>query len=188
MLKSVFLTGVGGQGVVTIANLLSAHLQDSGYKVTLIHATGMAQRGGRVTSEIRYSDDRDRPFGPRISSGGADYIIGMDMAETVNSASFLKAGGTLVFQNYTLLPSTAVLNKESFPDAEEVKRVFAPFTGNLVEVEPSVRPVNMFVLGVFARYWPEAERLEETLSKKLTKRVEENLTAFHRGRDYRTEA
>ena len=95
MFRSILLTGTGGQGVVTMASLIAAHLQENNMKVTLIHATGMAQRGGRVTSEIRFSDDENLNFGPRISTGGADFIIGMDLAEAINSIAYMKKGGCL---------------------------------------------------------------------------------------------
>jgi len=193
MLKSIFLTGVGGQGVVTMANLIIAHLQRLQARATLIHATGMAQRGGRVTSEVRFSDDPQASFGPRISDGGADYIIGMDMAETINSAAFMKKGGTLVYNDYTLIPSNAVLKKERFPDADEVKEIYHPLCGRIAGVRKPERPVNLFVLGVFAAVCGSDEamctmispgNLEETLTSTLTKRVEENLTAFRRGVEY----
>ena len=193
MLKSIFLTGVGGQGVVTMANMISAHLQRLEYRVTLIHATGMAQRGGRVTSEIRFSDDASSNFGPRISSGGADYCIGMDMAETINSAAFLKDAGCLIYNDYTLIPSQAVLKKEAFPGSDEVEDVFKDRCGRIVAVRDPERPVNLFVLGVLAAVCGKDDSLssiintpsfEDTLREALTKRVDENLSAFRKGAEY----
>ena len=64
MLTSIFVTGLGGQGVVTFARLLTGYLIEQGLKTSLFNATGMAQRGGRVTSEIRISSD------PELQSGG----------------------------------------------------------------------------------------------------------------------
>ena len=195
MLTSVLLTGVGGQGVVTMANLITAHLERLGMKVTLIHATGMAQRGGRVTSEIRFSDDRSSSFGPRISNAGADFIIGMDMAEVINSFSFMKAGGTLVFNDYTLVPSRAVLKKEKFPDGDEVEDIFGDTCTKIVRVVDPQRPFNLFVLGVFSAVCGRDDRVsgildpksfEETLKTALTKRVDENLAAFGRGVEFGT--
>ena len=193
MLKSVLCTGVGGQGVVTMANLITTHLESRGLKVTLIHATGMAQRGGRVTSEIRFSDDPAAGFGPRISTGGADFMIGLDMAETINSFSFMKSGGVLLFHEYTLVPSRAVLKKERFPDGSEVRELFSDRCGRVVTLSDPVRPVNMFSLGVFSSIC-EADgdlsgilnpgSMKKTLETSLTRRMEENLAAFDRGTEF----
>ena len=190
MLRSIHVTGVGGQGIVTMANLLTAHLHGLGLRVSLIHATGMAQRGGRVTSELRFSDDPAVRFGPRISCGGADYIIGMEMAETINSAGLMKYGGTLVFNDYILVPSESGRNKERFPDAEEVEERFGPLCSRIAGVRDPVQPVNLFILGVFAAVCCTDDMLsgvitpdnvEGTLKRSLTKRVDENLAAFRRG-------
>ena len=62
MMQSIFMTGLGGQGIITLANLISGQATKEGLKVTLFNAKGMAQRGGRVTSEIRMSDDPQAAF------------------------------------------------------------------------------------------------------------------------------
>ena len=190
MFRSILLTGTGGQGVVTMASMIAAHLQENNFKVTLIHATGMAQRGGRVTSEIRFSDDKNLNFGPRISTGGADFIIGMDLAETVNSIAYMKQGGYLLCNDYTLIPSQVILKKAHFPNAEEVQDLFKNICRQVELVKVQHQPVNMFVLGVFIgtctnEFESEGiftpETFETTLKKKLTKKVEGNLSAFRDG-------
>ena len=190
MLRSILLTGTGGQGVVTMASLITAHLQENNLKVTLIHATGMAQRGGRVTSEIRFSDDKNLNFGPRISTGGADFIIGMDLAETVNSIAYMKKGGCLLCNDYTLIPSQVILKKGHFPNAEEVQDLFKNICRQVQLVKAPHQPVNMFVLGEFIGICTNKfeskgiftpDTFEATLKKKLIKRIDENLTAYRNG-------
>ncbi len=162
-------------------------------KVTLIHATGMAQRGGRVTSEIRFSDTLSRGFGPRVSAAGADFMIGMDMAETINSLPFMKPGGVLVFAAYTLVPSQVVLKKERFPDSGEVERLFAGAGARIVRIEKPTRPANLFTLGTFSAVCGDVGAvsvilnptgLEKTLQAALTKRLDENLAAFRAGAEF----
>lgn len=190
MIKSIYLTGVGGQGVVTMANMISAHLQRKEIKATLIHSTGMAQRGGRVASEIRFSDDSKASFGPRISAGKADFMIGMDMCETINSIDFIKDDGCLIYSDYTLVSSQAVIKKERIPDSREVSELFENRCGLVVPVTDIVNPANMYLLGAFtAVCWKDRsaghlfdpEEFEETLKHSLKKRIEENLETFRRG-------
>lgn len=190
MFRSILLTGTGGQGVVTMASLITAHLRENNMKVTLIHATGMAQRGGRVTSEIRFSDDRNLNFGPRISERGADFIIGMDLAEAINSIAYIKEGGCLLCNDYTLVPSQVILKKSHFPDSEEVQDLFQNICSRIHIIKDSPSPMNMFTLGVFTDICTNEfeskgiltpETFEATLKKKLTKRIDENLAAYRNG-------
>jgi len=173
-----------------MANMISAHLQEHNMKVTLIHATGMAQRGGRVTSEIRFSSDINSNFGPRISDRGADFIIGMDLAETVNSFAYMKKGGTLLCNDYTLVPSEVVLKKKHFPDSEEVKSLFEDVCSQMKIIKIPLKAVNMFTLGAFVGssskefelegiFTPES--FEATLKNKLSRRIDENLSSFREG-------
>ncbi len=206
MLNSLFFAGIGGQGVVTMAEIIMEHLRNRGMKAALIHATGMAQRGGRVTSEIRFSDEHDRSFGPRISRRGADVLVGMELAETINSAEFLKPGGCLIALDYALVPSQFVLDRERFAGIEDVRNVFSGITTNLNLVTGAEPPLNMHVLGVFTALMSRAvvsrsgdpsaggawlaavfdpDSMRATLKGFLKKRVEENLRAFEAGLSYR---
>ena len=193
MLVSIYLTGVGGQGVVTMANLIADHLARQEMKVTLIHATGMAQRGGRVTSEIRFSDTPSRGFGPRVSAAGADFMIGMDMAETINSLPFMKPAGILIFSEYTLVPSQVILKKERFPDGGEVERLFTGAGARIARIEKPGKPANLFTLGVFMAVCGrdggvsgilDPAGFEKTLQAALTKRLDENLAAYRAGVEF----
>jgi Pyruvate/2-oxoacid:ferredoxin oxidoreductase gamma subunit len=193
MMQSIFMTGLGGQGIITLANLIAGQASDRGLKVTLFNAKGMAQRGGRVTSEIRLSDDPQVPFGARISTGKADILIGMEIGETINSLSYLKEGGAAVLLDHAFVPTTMVLKKEPYPSFGRLVELFSQKTDRVFAVTGAGQPYNMFLLGVFSAIAPEIspglsflskESAEQAVSGKLKRGLQHNLETLKRGYDH----
>ncbi|CAO3375589.1 Indolepyruvate ferredoxin oxidoreductase, alpha and beta subunits [Azospirillum argentinense] len=75
----IYVTGVGGTGVVTIGALLgmAAHIEGKG--VGVLDMTGLAQKGGAVTSHIRIAATPEDIHSVRIAAGGADAVVGCDL-------------------------------------------------------------------------------------------------------------
>jgi len=190
MFKSIFVTGLGGQGVITFARLIAGYASNQGLKVSLFNSKGMAQRGGRVTSEIRISSDHDLVYGARLSAGGADILIGMEIGEAVNSLSFLKTGGLVLLINHAFVPTSMILKKESYPGFDQVREVFSQKTDRFFGVAEPKNPYNVFLLGVLGAILesvPEAlpgftcKGLEQTIKLSLKRELEENLRVFQEG-------
>jgi indolepyruvate ferredoxin oxidoreductase beta subunit len=190
MMQSIFMTGLGGQGIITLANLISGQASEKGLKVTLFNAKGMAQRGGRVTSEIRMSDDPQSAFGARISAGKADVLIGMEIGETIASLSYLKEGGAAILLDYSFVPTTMVLKKEPYPTFGQLTELYAGKTDRIFAVTEPRHPHNMYLLGVFAAAAAQInpvlsflskESLEESITKKLKRGLQDNLETFSEG-------
>ena len=189
MLTSIFVTGLGGQGVVTFARLVTGYLIEQGLKTSLFNATGMAQRGGRVTSEIRISSDPELQYGSRIPAGKADILVGLEIGEAANSLSFLKSGGTVILLDYAFVP-TVMPKKQAYPSFDQVRELFTHIAGSVFAVtEPEV-PYNIYLLGVFAAVLAEmpgapldiaCEGLKSAISKNLKRGIEENLKVFEQG-------
>lgn len=87
---NILLTGVGGTGVVTIAALMgmAAHLEGKG--VTVLDQTGLAQKGGAVTSHIRISSEPADLHAVRIAAGEADLVLGFDMVVSAEEEALAK--------------------------------------------------------------------------------------------------
>jgi indolepyruvate ferredoxin oxidoreductase beta subunit len=190
MLRSVFLTGLGGQGTITLADLLAERAAEAGLRVSIFHAKGMAQRGGRVTSELRLGDDPAASFGARISAGGADVLLGMEIGETINSLPFLRKDGCVIALDQATVPVELALKKAHYPTLGEAGELFAARTGRFFGVRGAVSPHNIFLLGVFTAIVPardpllavyQAEALEKAIRARLSRGLEANLAAFHAG-------
>ena len=100
MTKSIMLVGVGGQGTILASKLLTIGLMQEGYDVKMSEIHGMSQRGGSVSSQIRYS--KDKVYSPVIEIGGADMIVSFENVEALRYLKYLKEGGTIVANNYKM--------------------------------------------------------------------------------------
>lgn len=100
-LWSIYVTGVGGTGVVTIGALIgmAAHIEGKG--VGVLDMTGLAQKGGSVTSHIRIAPSPSDIHSVRIAAGGADAVIGCDLIVTAagDGLSKMRHGHTLAVVN-----------------------------------------------------------------------------------------
>ncbi|WP_029009780.1 indolepyruvate ferredoxin oxidoreductase family protein [Azospirillum halopraeferens] len=98
---SIYVTGVGGTGVVTVGALLgmAAHLEGKG--VGVLDMTGLAQKGGAVTSHIRIGTTPEDIHSVRIAAGGADAVIACDVvvAAAGDGLSKMVAGRTRAVVN-----------------------------------------------------------------------------------------
>jgi indolepyruvate ferredoxin oxidoreductase len=76
---NVLVTGIGGTGVLTVGAILgmAAHIEGRG--CTVLDMTGMAQKGGAVTSHIRIAPRTDQIFNARLDAGMSDVLIGCDL-------------------------------------------------------------------------------------------------------------
>ena len=181
--EGIYLAGIGGQGIVTLAKLIAANLEQRGFKTSLLHATGMAQRGGRVTSEIRFSDDSKANFAPRISGNEADILISMENGEGISSLRFLKDNGLAILLDYSLVPAEIILKKGEYPGLTEAVGFFSGRTERIVRVEKAANPQNIFILGLFSEIKGYAQ-MDETMKRNLKKNLDENLNTFYLGCEY----
>lgn len=114
---NVLICGVGGQGTVLAAKVLSQAALVKGEHVLSAETIGMAQRGGSVVSHVRIGDD---VFSPLIPFGKADIIIAFEAAEAVRNISYLKKGGMVIVNNKVVQPVTASLSGKSFDENEMI--------------------------------------------------------------------
>jgi len=124
---NILVTGIGGTGVVTIGALIgmAAHLEHKGGSV--LDQTGLAQKGGAVTTHVRIAKDPADINAVRIAAGEADLVLGCDMV-VVNdywALSKIRAGRShVVLNSYEAMPGTFTRNTElQFPAQEIIAAV-----------------------------------------------------------------
>ncbi|MDR0879813.1 MAG: indolepyruvate oxidoreductase subunit beta [Clostridioides sp.] len=99
MTKSVLLVGVGGQGTILASKLLTTGLLEAGYDVKMSEIHGMSQRGGSVSSQVRYGE---KVYSPVIEVGGADVLVSFEKMETLRWLEYLKPGGHIISNNFRI--------------------------------------------------------------------------------------
>lgn len=183
----VFLAGVGGQGILLASEILCEAFLFAGYDVKKSEVHGMAQRGGAVTTHVRYGK---KVFSPLIEPGTADLLLAFEKLEALRFLHYLSPGGAVVVNAQEILPPPVATGKERYPDriAERLREA-APrtFLVDALAVALSlheVRTVNLVLVGAASPLLPlPPERFEEAIRARLPENVVEvNLQAFRAGR------
>ncbi|MCL2856127.1 MAG: indolepyruvate oxidoreductase subunit beta [Oscillospiraceae bacterium] len=113
MTKSILLVGVGGQGTILASKLLTIGLMQSGYDVKMSEIHGMSQRGGSVSSQVRYGK---RVESPVIELGGADILISFEKMEALRWLEYLRKDGKAVVNDYQINPMPVVSGVADYSD------------------------------------------------------------------------
>ncbi|HBX43312.1 MAG TPA: indolepyruvate oxidoreductase subunit beta [Deltaproteobacteria bacterium] len=184
---NVFLAGVGGQGALLASEVLGEAFLLAGYDVKKSEVHGMAQRGGAVTTHLRYGP---KVFSPLIEPGTADLLIAFEKMEALRFAHFLSPEGAAVVNAQEIMPPSVATGRERYP--ERIEERLAGVTPNLYMVDAlaaalslrEVRAVNMVMVGAASRLLPLPETCYlEALRARLPERIlEVNEKAFRAGR------
>lgn len=183
--KNILLVGVGGQGTILASKILSTGLVDAGYDVKMSEVHGMAQRGGSVTTQVRYGKE---VFSPIIGKGQADILISFEAMEGLRWLDYLKLDGKVVVNNYKI-PSTPILmGKRDYPEG-----VIATIKGKadttvidaakIAEELGNAKTMNIVLLGALVKAMGLTDIDWETEIKKCVKEkfIDINIKAFNSG-------
>lgn len=125
MTKSILLVGVGGQGTILASKLLTIGLMESGYDVKMSEIHGMSQRGGSVSSQVRYGE---KVYSPVIEKGGADILVSFEKMEALRWLDYLKIDGKIITNNYKIKSMPIITGKAKYLEEEindELRKVGA---------------------------------------------------------------
>ncbi|MEF9840983.1 MAG: indolepyruvate oxidoreductase subunit beta [Raoultibacter sp.] len=181
---TVVLCGVGGQGTILAADLLARTAMAAGLQVKLSEIHGMAQRGGAVSTIVR--------FGPQVSSmvadiGCADYIIAFETTEALRNLPYLKQGGTMLVNDESIKPLPVATGRAAMPAQARQKLLDLSATlipaGHLARIAGSAKSTNVVLLGGLATHLCfEHASWEEIIAEQVPhKTIEGNIAAFRAG-------
>ena len=188
---NVSLVGVGGQGIILTADLLAKTASVAGYDVKKSEIHGMAQRGGSVTSQVRFGKSVASPI---IQEGTADILVSFDKLEALRNVGILAKGGTALVNDLFLVPVTVSSGQQPAVDDLDgkVKKAFRKLIlvdamKVAAEEVGNGRTMNMVIAGALSTLCPfkEAqwlEALEALLSGPKAKLLDVNRKAFQLGR------
>jgi indolepyruvate ferredoxin oxidoreductase beta subunit len=152
--RSVLLAGVGGQGTILASKVLSVGLTRAGYDVKMSEIHGMSQRGGSVTTHVRFGA---KVYSPIVDERGADILVSFEKVEAVRWLAFLKRGGTLVVNDYEIRPLSVLTGSAQYPGdvteklREEVPDMIAFNAGKIASGLGGVKAQNIVLLGALVR-------------------------------------
>lgn len=113
MTKSILLVGVGGQGTILASKLLTTGLMEAGFDVKMSEIHGMSQRGGSVSSQVRYGEKVQSPV---IEIGGADMLVSFEKMEALRWLKYLKPNGKVIVNDYEINSMPILSGKAEYPE------------------------------------------------------------------------
>ncbi|HBV85516.1 MULTISPECIES: indolepyruvate oxidoreductase subunit beta [unclassified Desulfosporosinus] len=186
MNKSVMLVGVGGQGTILTSKILAEGLLGAGYDVKMSEIHGMAQRGGSVTTHIKYGEKVNSPI---INKGEADVLIAFEKVEALRYLCHLKAGGILIVSDHEIYSQSVLSGTEDYPQeiieslTQAVERTIVLQAVKLAEQLGNIRTHNIVLLGVLVKAlgleqldWVQV--MKDLIPEKV---LEANVKAFKTG-------
>ena len=187
MKSNIILSGVGGQGILTIAAIIDTAALASNLNIKQSEVHGMSQRGGAVQSHVRISDKEI--YSDLIPQGKADVIISVEPMELLRYLPFLKENG------YLITDSNPFLNITNYPELEALYAEIQSHPNTiLIDAKKiakdlgNARATNIVLLGAASSLLPLTEKslkeaIKSLFERKGEKIVNKNLDAFEKGKE-----
>ena len=181
------LCGVGGQGTILAGDLLAKTAAASGYDVKISEIHGMSQRGGSVSTVVRFGSDVASMI---CDPGCADVVVSFEAIEALRARQFLAVnGGKLFVNDEVITPVSVAIGNGEMPadidaelDALDAVRIGA---SRIAREAGSPKSTNVVLMGALSTALPfEAQTWREVIAKRVPpKTVDANLAAFDAGRE-----
>jgi indolepyruvate ferredoxin oxidoreductase beta subunit len=196
---NLIFAGVGGQGVLLIAEITALTAVRAGYDVKQTEVHGVSQRGGSVESHVRYGEVVHSPL---VTGGQADVVVGLEKLEGLRYANFVRPsppaplpnegeGGILLVNDHEIIPGSVANAIERYPHnsieflRDKGVRVEAVPASKLALDLGDGRMANIVLLGALSMLLDlPIDAWQETLKAKLPAKYRDaNLRAFEVGRE-----
>jgi indolepyruvate ferredoxin oxidoreductase beta subunit len=187
---NVLITGVGGQGVILMSELLGGAAVKDKLKVRGSEILGMAVRGGSVTSAIRLGED---VYGPLIPDGKCSALVGMEPSEALRNITCLSKSSLVIVNTATTVPFTVPLGQSSYPSLEVIleklnkaaEKVITLDAAKMALKAGSLLTTNVVMLGALfgtERLPINVATIKETIEERFPAKVAPvNIKAFDLG-------
>lgn len=183
---TVLLCGVGGQGTILAADLLAKTALANGLEVKVSEIHGMSQRGGSVTTTVR--------FGSHVHSmvhdlASCDYIVSFEAVEALRNLPYLKENGILIVSDEEIKSLPVLIGNQHMP--KNTKAQLNAVGAHLLDANGlalragNIKTSNVVLLGYLAKFLGFSdETWEEVIASRVPpKTIEINLAAFHKGKE-----
>lgn len=186
--KNILLVGVGGQGTILASKILTSGLMKAGYDVKMSEIHGMSQRGGSVSTQVRYGD---KVYSPIVGRGSADVIVAFEEMEALRWLDHLKIGGTMVINDFQIQPVPVNLGNAEYPEGiiehlSEICDVKAFKAAEIATELGNPKAMNIVLLGALVKSMGGLDDIDwdaEIEANVKAKFVDLNKKAFHAGYD-----
>lgn len=189
------LVGVGGQGVLMASNILASVGMMAGYEVKKSEIHGMSQRGGNVSSHVRWGE---AVFSPIIPDSETDFLLAFEAMEALRYLPMLKRESVLLVDRHRIVPVTVTGGSAEYPAYEAIETVLRQVSdnfrwvdgGNMAATMGNSRVANIITLGLLSTYLNVADDIwKEAITRRVPQKFTElNFRAWEAGRALRRES
>ncbi|SCZ77538.1 indolepyruvate oxidoreductase subunit beta [Acidaminobacter hydrogenoformans] len=184
-IKNILFAGVGGQGIILASKILAAGLINAGYDVKMSEVHGMAQRGGSVTTQVRYGE---KVYSPIIGKGQADLLVSFESMEAMRWLDYMNPNGKVVVNDQELWSAPILMGSADYPEGvidaiRERAETVVVKAGEIAAALGNPKTMNVVLVGTLIRAmglealdWDKVIR--ETVKPQF---VEINLKALKEG-------
>ncbi len=184
---NILLVGVGGQGIILASEIMSDVFLAAGFDAKKSEVHGMAQRGGSVSTHVRFGT---KVLSPLIKEGEVDIFMAFEELEALRYLSYLRPQAAILLNEERLNPPSVSLGNEPYPaDVSAVLRSraaqFVSVPGRDLALKAGdVRAVNIVLLGVLSKVLAVSESiwLDHIVRRFPPKAEQVNRRAFQLGR------
>lgn len=181
---TVLLVGVGGQGTILAGDLLAKTASACGFDVKISEIHGMSQRGGSVSTVVRFGDNVASML---VDPGCADMIVSFEEIEALRYQHFLKQEGSLFVNAEQITPVSVHIGNFSMPS--DVQSRLEKLGAHLIDASKiaresgSLKSANVVLMGALSTALPfSTDAWIETIKKRVPpKTIEVNIAAFELG-------
>jgi indolepyruvate ferredoxin oxidoreductase beta subunit len=184
------LVGVGGQGTILASDVLVNVGLAAGYQAKQAEVHGMSQRGGSVTSYVRWGQAVHSPL---VGAGEVDVYLAFEKVEALRNLNQLRRGALAVINMHAIPPVTVTSGEQPYPDDERLRSTIAQVTDRAVYLDGlaiaeslgNARVENVVLLGALSASMERegligSELLPDEWIVAITQRVPGKYAALNR--------
>jgi indolepyruvate ferredoxin oxidoreductase beta subunit len=184
--KSILFAGVGGQGVLRASDIICEVIMEAGLDVKKSEVHGMAQRGGCVTSHVRYGK---KVYSPLAESGCIQTLVSFEKMEALRYLKLLTKDAAIIVNTEEIYPPAVNLGEASYPEdvisflKDNYGKVISFDAARLAQKAGNIKTANVVLLGAISNLMNINQSIWENVIKKSfpEKLIKMNLDAFQMG-------
>jgi len=166
------LVGVGGQGTILASDILVHVGLSAGYQVKQAEVHGMSQRGGSVTSHVRWGEI---VYSPLVGAGEVDVLLAFERLEALRYVNHLRRNALALINLETIIPITVSSLGQHYPDDDFLRAAFDRVTSHAVYVDgPAIarglgktKVANSALIGALSRLLEDQALIASELTEAV---------------------
>lgn len=135
---NIVVTGIGGQGVLTAAEVIAQAALAAGYDVRTAELHGLSLRFGPLECHVRFGK---KILSPLVPAGRADMILGLERLESLRALEFAGKKTAVIFDTRSAVPTLMSIKKQKYPYEGEAENIIGKYANKVIHV-PATRIIK----------------------------------------------